>query len=240
MARAFAAGLGSANAAGYRVAPVNLTPTLGATALEAIRASILQGRFNPGERLVEASLSRELRISRGPLREALTLLEKEGLVENIPRRGRIVVQITARSLAEHYTLRKLLEAQAVAEVIESLNPRKQRVLEGCLKRLADAELGEDPLKLAVSDLALHDTIYQLTDNDLLFKVWQENVAVKLRLLINITGKTHQPRVTVDNHRRIIEAIIGRDTRAAKLLVEDHVDDAWRRAADSLAAVSVAG
>ena len=54
-------------------------PTLGATALEAIRSSILRGRFGLGERLVEATLSRDLGISRGPLREALTLLEKEGL-----------------------------------------------------------------------------------------------------------------------------------------------------------------
>ncbi|MGA8208249.1 MAG: GntR family transcriptional regulator [Candidatus Dormiibacterota bacterium] len=233
MASGSTAGPYSARATGYRVAPVVGPPTLGATALEAIRSSILRGRFGLGERLVEATLSRDLGISRGPLREALTLLEKEGLVENIPRRGRFVTQITPRSLDEHYRLRKILEVQAVTEVIGALNPRKERLLEGCLRRLADAAGGDDALKLALADLTLHDTLYQLSENDLLLKVWQENVAVKLRLLINMTGKTHAPTITVDNHRRIVDAIIGRDTRMATLLIEDHVDDASRRARESL-------
>ena len=240
MARASVAGPYSALGAGNRLAPLVGPPTLGATALEAIRASILGGNVGLGERLVEASLSRELGISRGPLREALTLLEREGLVENISRRGRFVIQITSRNLDEHYKLRKLLEAQAVAELIETLIPRKQRVLEGCIKRMVDAASGDDGLKLALTDLDLHDTIYQLTDNELLLKVWRENVAVKLRLLINITGKTHPPMTTVDNHRKIIGAIIEHDLGTATRLVHDHVDDAWRRAHDRLTAVSTAG
>jgi DNA-binding GntR family transcriptional regulator len=210
------------------------------TALEAIRASILRGSIGLGERLVEASLSQELGISRGPLREALALLEKEGLVENHPRRGRAVVQLTLRTLDEHYSLRKLLEMQAVGELIETLTPRKQRLLEGCVKRMADAASSGDAFKLALADLALHDTIYQLSENDLLLKVWQENVAAKLRLLVNITGKTHQPMNTVGNHRLLVETIVGRDIGAAKDMVKDHVDDAWRRAADSLAALPGVG
>jgi DNA-binding GntR family transcriptional regulator len=226
--------------ASYRLSPVVGPPTLGMTALEAIRASILRGSIGLGERLVEASLSKELGISRGPLREALALLEKEGLVENHPRKGRAVVQLTLRTLDEHYSLRKLLEMQAVGELIETLTPRKQRLLESCVKRMADAAGSEDPVRLALADLALHDMVYQLSDNDLLLKVWQENVAAKLRLLVNITGKTHLPMNTVGNHRQLVETIVGRDIAAAKHLVEDHVDDAWRRAADSLSALSEVG
>jgi DNA-binding GntR family transcriptional regulator len=225
---------------GYRLSPVVGPPTLGATALEAIRASILRGSIGLGERLVEASLSKELRISRGPLREALALLEKEGLVENHPRKGRAVVQLTLRALAEHYSLRKLLEMEAVEELSQTLTPRKERILEGSVKRMADAVDSEDALRLALADLALHDAIYQLSENELLLKVWQENVAGKLRLLVNITGKTHRPMNTVGNHRLLVETIIGRDVGAAKHLVQDHVDDAWRRAAESLSAVSEAG
>jgi DNA-binding GntR family transcriptional regulator len=225
---------------GYRLSPVVGPPTLGATALEALRASILRGNIGLGERLVEASLSNELQISRGPLREALALLEKEGLVENHPRRGRAVVQLTLRTLDQHYSLRKLLEMQAVGELIETLTPRKERILEACVKRMADAADSDDAMRLALADLALHDTVYQLSENDLLLKVWQENVAGKLRLLVNITGKTHRPMNTVGNHRLLVETIIGRDAGAAKHLVQEHVDDAWRRAAESLSAVSETG
>ncbi len=230
----------STSIAGQRLGPLVGPPTLGATALEALRTSILTGKLALGERLVEASLSRELGISRGPLREALTLLEREGLVESRSRRGRSVIQITSRSLDEHYKLRSLLEVEAVGELIDTLSPRKQRTLEASIKRLSEAARGEDALKLALCDLALHDTFYQLTDNELLVKVWQENIAVKLRLLINITGRTHPRMTTAANHEEIVAAILEQDRARASRLVRAHVDDAWKRARARLGESSLAG
>lgn len=204
-------------------------PTLGATALEALRASILQGRFEPGDRLVEATISRELDISRGPLREALNFLEKEGLVESIPRRGKFVVQLTQRTLDETYRLRRILEPHAVGLLADQLSARKERAVTLAIKRMEDAVGQRDPLRLALTDLAFHELLYELADDALLLRVWRENFAGTLRLLINLTGRTHPLEVTVDNHRALVKAILSSDRRQACWLAQEHVQDAWNRA-----------
>src|SRR5262249_33341628 len=84
------------------------TPTLVESVAEAIRESILSGRFAPGDRLVEAELARELHVSRGPIREALGLLGKDGIVVHEPRRGKFVQGLTPRLIDEVYSLRLLL------------------------------------------------------------------------------------------------------------------------------------
>lgn len=234
MARAAPDGSRSVRDGTSRLAPL-APPTLGATALEALRTSILRGRFAPGERLVEAPLSRVLQISRGPLREALALLEREGLVENLPRRGKFVVELTEKTVDEHYSLRRVLEEYAVGQLIASMNPRKRRILEAGIKRMQDAALTRDSLRLSLSDLAFHESLYQLADNDLLLRIWHESVAGKLRLLINITGKTHSSLNTVANHEHLVLAIVEGDVEGAQAQIRGHVDDAWRRAQESLAA-----
>ncbi len=212
-------------------------PTLATTALGALRDSILRGQFAPGERVVEESLSRELGISRGPVREALTQLEREGLIEAIPRHGKFVARLSPEILDEHYSFRKVLEEQAVIELIRRFSAKKRRVLEASIERMKDAVAAGDELSLALSDLALHDSIYQLADNHLIMKVWRENLAGKLRLLANITGRTHAPALTLANHQELVDAICARDTLTARQLVLAHVDDGWARARRSLSAAS---
>lgn len=204
--------------------------------LEALRASILSGRLSGGERLVEVALAQELGISRGPLREAMALLEKDGLIVNIPRRGRYVVEFTTKAVDEHYGLRKVLETYAVELVIGSSNPGKIRTLERAVKQVREAADAGDPLRMALADLAFHDTLYQLTDDALLAQVWRESVAGKLRMLINITTRTQYPlEVEVENHQVIVDAIREGDLVRARQYVSRHVDDAWRRVREAVGA-----
>jgi len=222
-----------------RLGPVP-SETLGATVLEALRASILSGHLSSGERLVEVALARELGISRGPLREAMALLEKDGLIVNIPRRGRYVVEFTTKAVDEHYGLRKVLETYAVELVIAKTNPGKIRALERAVRLVREAAEAGDPLRMALADLAFHDTLYQLTDDALLARVWRESVAGKLRMLINITTRTLYPlEVEVENHRIIVDAIREGDLIRARQYVSRHVDDAWRRVRKAVGAAQSA-
>src|SRR2546427_654758 len=75
--------------------PIKLGPRLSEGAGSVLRRHILEGRFLPGQRLVEADLARRLGTSRGPVREALKSLEVEGLVHEMPRRGFRVVHLSA-------------------------------------------------------------------------------------------------------------------------------------------------
>lgn len=88
------------------------SPSLVALAVDAIRNKVLAGDYEPGQRLIEEQLTEELAISRPPLREALRLLENEGLVRNVPRRGCFVATLTDQDVYEILTLRSALERTA--------------------------------------------------------------------------------------------------------------------------------
>jgi DNA-binding GntR family transcriptional regulator len=213
---------------GFRLA--RATPvTLGEIALDSLRASILSGQFAAGERLVEVALAQELGISRGPLREAMAQLEKDGLIEHVPRRGKYVVEFTTRAVDEHYGLRKVLETYAVELFIRSKSPAKTRALERAWRQLRDAAEAGNGLRMSLADLNFHANIYQLADNELIARVWRETLAGKLRLLVNVTSRTHAPiEEEVENHRRILEAIIAGDVEAAQAEVDRHIKEAWHR------------
>lgn len=87
-------------------------PSLVLLAAEAIRKMILAGEYAPGDRLLEERLTAELAISRPPLREALRLLENDGLITTLPRRGSTVTTLTDRDVYEIQTLRSALERMA--------------------------------------------------------------------------------------------------------------------------------
>jgi DNA-binding GntR family transcriptional regulator len=228
-----------AEGTGRRLAPIT-SPTLVGTVVETLRSSILYGRFAPGERLVEAELARELGISRGPIREGLALLEKDGIVVNVPRRGKFVLGFDNRLVEEIYSLRKVLEPYAAGLVIASLTEAKQRVLEATLAELEEAADAGDVRLLAQRDIAFHHSLYELADHQLLTQVWTETIAGKLRMLLNITTQTHVPLIdTAHNHRVIVEAILAKNARQARSLLVQHIDDAWRRARSSLDASGAA-
>ena len=87
-------------------------PSLVTLAADSIRKMILAGHFAPGDRLLEEKLTAELAISRPPLREALRILENDGLITTLPRRGSTVTTLTQRDVYEILTLRSALERMA--------------------------------------------------------------------------------------------------------------------------------
>ena len=81
-------------------------------AYDVLRGAILSGQLAPGARIVEADIARQMAISRSPVREAVRKLEREGLVEYVPRRGTVVVGLSRDDVEDAYSLRAHLEAYA--------------------------------------------------------------------------------------------------------------------------------
>ena len=204
-------------------------PTLVDTVAERLRASILSGQLAPGERLYEAALAREFGISRGPIREALALLEGDGLVVNEPRRGKFVREIDARIIDEIYSLRRVLEPYAAELVIESMSDNSERVLRAGVAFIEESAATGDLVAIARSDLAFHRTMYELTDHRPLERAWHELIAGSLQMLVNITTPTHALGDPVRNHEQIVDSLVASDIAATQQLVIDHVEDAWKRA-----------
>jgi DNA-binding GntR family transcriptional regulator len=219
-----------------RLAPVT-TPTLVESVAEAIRASILTGRFAPGDRLVEAELARELHVSRGPIREALGLLGKDGIVVHEPRRGKYVQPFTPKLIDEVYSLRRVLEPYAATLVIQRLDAAATDRLVAQLDAIARAAGDGDERRLAQVDFEFHNLLYELAGHELLRRAWLENIAGKLRLMSNVTTQSHKELVESEhNHRRLLEPILERDVETTKTRVAAHIDDAWARAKTEFSAM----
>jgi len=126
-------------------------------AVDALRAAILDGRLPPGQRLKEIPLAVQLGISRGPIREALRLLERDGLVELIPNRGALVPEVKALDVLEVYALRASLGSLALQKLmLENRFPEAE--LEHDLERLRAAVGKGDARHAADADLAYQSTI----------------------------------------------------------------------------------
>jgi DNA-binding GntR family transcriptional regulator len=132
-------------------------------AVDALRDAILAGRLTPGERLKEVPLAEQLGISRGPIREALRLLERDGLIELIPNRGAVVPAIEALDVLETYALRSSLGSLALQKLMledrvpEAALERELRALGAAVadldtRRAGDADLGYQSAIIAASGL----------------------------------------------------------------------------------------
>ena len=102
--------------------PIRIQKTLKDTAGHLLTEKILSGEIRPGERLNESQLSRQLRISRAPIREALQQLLQQGLVVNITRRGMFVVSLQQEDIKKINNLRRILEAEALRQARRSAKP----------------------------------------------------------------------------------------------------------------------
>jgi GntR family transcriptional regulator, gluconate operon transcriptional repressor len=204
-------------------------PTLVDTVAEHLRGSILAGQFSPGERLYEAALARQFGISRGPIREALALLEGDGLVENEPRKGKFVRALDERIIDEIYSLRRALEPYAAEIIIESLNREIRDSLDEALDGIRLAAETGDRYQMARSDLAFHHRLYQLSGHRPLLRVWDDIVSGSLQMLVSITTPTHPIGDSVLNHQLIIDSIASGDPERTRAILVRHIEDGWERA-----------
>jgi DNA-binding GntR family transcriptional regulator len=131
-----------------------------------IRAAIIDGRLAAGQPLREVDLAKQLGTSRTPIREALLLLENEGLVEAVPNRGAVVRSYTPDELEELYSLRAVLEgfgARLAAERITE--PDLAKLEESCARYAELLTADERVAELAEENFVFHSTILGVAGSD---------------------------------------------------------------------------
>ncbi|HXW17328.1 MAG TPA: GntR family transcriptional regulator [Candidatus Acidoferrales bacterium] len=144
------------------------TRTLKDQVVRLIRGSILSGKISPGVRLNESQLARELGVSRVPIREALQQLELQGLVVNVPRRGKFVISLSEEEIQQINSLRLILEAEALRLCRAKITPELIATLNELAGKMHDA-IGLPEMEAAALDLEFHRTIWQHCGNELLVK-----------------------------------------------------------------------
>ena len=106
--------------------------------LDSLREAILSGELKPGQALTEMDLARQLGVSRAPIREALRILNSEGLVETIPYRGTTVTRLSRVDIEEIYSMRMLLESYALERVMAAGDPALYQQLRGMVGEMISA------------------------------------------------------------------------------------------------------
>jgi DNA-binding GntR family transcriptional regulator len=193
--------------------------------VNAIRKGIKEGRFVPGQRLVEADLTQQFDVSRGPLREAMRRLSSEGLVMIEPHKGAIVRKLSREDVGEIFTVRELLEglaARLAAENITKGDNRKRMtaILREMQKHYDDNDI---PAYMA-SNEKFHDLIVEISGNDYL-----RTLVSQLRIplyryqfhrLMDATSKRH----SMADHKAIAAAILDGNPAKAERSMRKHVSN----------------
>jgi len=189
---------------------------------EKIREDILNGMYDPGEKIVEAKLADELGVSRTPVREALKQLELDGLVENIPNRGVIVKGVTAQDIRDIYTIREAIEGIAAKWSVERMSQEELDSLKEIYELMEFYTFKKDVDKIFELNTKFHELIYMATKSRFL-----EHVLRDFQLFIKTTryeSLKSEGRMehTLQEHKEILDAFINRDEEKAIAKIIDHI------------------
>jgi DNA-binding GntR family transcriptional regulator len=202
-----------------------------------IRAAIISGVFKQNEHLIEATIAEQLGVSRSPVREALSALEREGLIVNLPRKGYHVIHFTEKDIGEIYSLRLLLEREAMRRAIERLSPTQASVLQETVDQIGmAAHQPKERSRLVSLDLSFHDRICQIADHGRLYFAWN-SMRMQTAMLISLTSLTHsnEPDQHQEIHQRLLDAMRAVDFAQADTLLCEHICEAEQRAYRALRA-----
>lgn len=193
-----------------------------------IRAAIFDGELPPGSPLREVDLAARLEVSRGPIREALARLEREGLVRIQWHRGATVTTLSATDAEELYTLREALERLAVARFHTHATPAHLAALDEIVTRMHAAATDHELLRL---DIEFHDTVYAATGHERLHQAWSAiRAQIILFLLSRIAISTDYRHQVPGEHRDLVTALRGKDVERTTELFVAHLRTAYDRLA----------
>lgn len=190
-----------------------------------LRDLIIGGEMKPGDAIIEMELASQLGVSRAPLREALQVLNTEGLIEIIPYHKTTVRKLTRRDISELYSLRSALECFAMREIIKQKDPKAVETLQEVYDEMvAKAEAGDDARASAL-DHHFHTTIIHLSNHNLLISTWN-SVSMRVRQVLALRDMRRSDiNKIARSHKILIDAIIEGDMQKSDALTEAHIMDA---------------
>lgn len=189
-----------------------------------LREAILRGDLEPGERLMELQLASKLGVSRTPIREAIRMLEQEGLAITIPRKGAIVAGMTEKDMQDVLEIREALEELSVQVACDKITEEEiEKLAEN--KRLFEQSLETKNIKrMAEADVAFHDVIYQATDNPKLVNMLNNLREQMYRYRVEYLKDEENYEELLKEHEAIYDGIVRRDKQAVTSMIRQHISN----------------
>jgi DNA-binding GntR family transcriptional regulator len=195
-----------------------------------LKEDILCCQLPPGDHINESSLAKRYGVSRTPVREALRRIMQEGYVEVLPRRGYKITPITINDIQEIFTLRIILEGEAIALATPIISEEVLHTLDGFLEEMASKDISQsmDSYRMAYIDAnyQFHNAIAKASSNKRLSRMVTsllEEAARFIYLETNAVGVSG-----IDESQRIIGAMRIKDAQLARQLMRDHIQATYDR------------
>lgn len=199
-----------------------------------VKAAILARRYPPRELLTEGELAATVGVSRTPVREALLRLQAEALVQLLPKRGALVLAVTAEEAADVMETRRLVEAFAVRKAVTGARNELVAELDEQLAQMRAAMKQRDAGAYVSADRDFHERIVAATGNEIIVSLYRSLRDKQLRMgavnLLDEGGHVVDPmrmRATITEHEAIRDAIAAGTVRAAEAAVTAHLEHAER-------------
>lgn len=185
-----------------------------------IQRRILSGETQPGERLTQQSLAKELGVAQGTVRESLLELQWLGLVESVDRLGVFVGKLDAARLSEAYQVREFLEGLAVRLACDNASRADVAELRKIAEHIWQLSQEQKYDEMGAADRAFHLKIITLSRNRILARLTEGYRALGMAV-----RASRDPRIIHEEHLQIVEAIENNNPDEAERLARDHVREA---------------
>jgi DNA-binding GntR family transcriptional regulator len=202
--------------------------SLGAQVARLLRQRIVRGDLAPGARITEEALAEEFAVSRGPIRDALTQLSFEKLVEVQRPRGVYIVGLAPDDVEQLYSLRGALEQLALSRAMRVSDDARWIPMTEAVERMARAADDGDHAAFVTADLDFHSQIYDLADHARLEGAWNQYLPTFTALLDVTINHDEDLHESASDHARLMKVMRGGDTAEAAAVLTAHLDGARDR------------
>lgn len=198
-----------------------------------LREAILKGELKPGERLMELQLASKLGVSRTPIREAIRMLELEGLAVTTPRKGAEVAKMTEKDMEDVLQIRKALDELAVGLACENMGEEELAKLSVALENFEESTRSGNVKRIAQADVEFHDAIYQAADNPKLVNMLNNLREQMYRYRVEYLKRGECHAQLLSEHQEIIEAITNKEVERAVAVTCRHIDNQVEAVSDTI-------
>ena len=189
-----------------------------------LRDSILKGEMEPGERLMEIHLAKKLGVSRTPIREAIRMLEQEGLAVIVPRRGAQVAKMTEKDLQDVLEIRDALDELAALSACKKITPEAIDELKETMTSFKVAADAGDVREVAVADEKFHSIIYKAADNPKLMVIIKNLKEQMYRYRYEYVKDNANYNRILKEHEEIIRGFEMKDSDYVKKMMHAHLEN----------------
>lgn len=189
-----------------------------------LREAILKGELQPGERLMELQLASKLGVSRTPIREAIRMLEQEGLAVTIPRKGAEVASMTLKDMEDVLEVRDALDELAAKVACKRIDKDQLARLKAARDEFIESTQSGDVKKIAEADVKFHDVIYEATNNTKLINLLNNLREQIYRYRVEYLKNAENYPVLIKEHNAILDALEAGDTNKVTKAMHVHVSN----------------